>query len=83
LNSIDSVRGLLKTALQLGNRADQLTADSPLMGAIAEFDSMAVVTLITLMEEQYDIRVEDDEISADTFATVGTLAKFIEDKLGK
>ncbi len=82
MNSIDSVRGLLKAALQLGDRADQLTADSPLMGAIAELDSMAVVTLITLMEERYDIRVEDDEISADTFATVGTLAKFIEDKLG-
>ncbi|MCW5604369.1 MAG: hypothetical protein KIT18_07480 [Burkholderiales bacterium] len=44
---------------------------------------MAVVTLITTMEEQYGIQVDDDEVSADTFATVGTLSRFLADKLGQ
>ena len=44
---------------------------------------MAVVTLITMMEEQYDIRVDDDEISADTFATVGTMSRFLAGKLAQ
>jgi acyl carrier protein len=30
---------------------------------------------------QYSIAVEDDEISASHFATVGTLAAFVEGKL--
>lgn len=81
MDTLDGVRALLKSALQLGDRADRLTADSALLGAIAEFDSMAVATVIAMMEEQYDIRVADDEISADTFATVGSLARFLAEKL--
>lgn len=81
LDTVDGIRSLLKSALQLGDRADRLTEDSALLGAIAELDSMAVVSIITMMEEQYDIRVDDDEISADTFATVGTLARFLDGKL--
>jgi len=83
LDTLDGVRNLLKSALQLGERADRLTEGSALLGAIPELDSMAVVTLITTMEEQYGIQVDDDEISADTFATVGTLSRFLADKLGQ
>ncbi len=83
MDKLDGVRNLLKTSLQLGERADRLSEGSPLLGAIPELDSMAVVTLITTMEEQYGIQVDDDEISADTFATVGTLARFLADKLGQ
>ncbi|MBV6422410.1 MAG: hypothetical protein NAOJABEB_00191 [Steroidobacteraceae bacterium] len=83
MDTLDGVRMLLKAALQLGDRADHLTEKSPLLGAIPELDSMAVVTVITLMEEQFDIKVEDDEISADTFATVGTLSSFLANKLAQ
>lgn len=80
-DTLNGVRNLLKAALQLGERADLLGEDSPLLGAMAEFDSMAVVTVITMMEEQYGISVDDDDISADTFKTVGTLARFLSAKL--
>jgi acyl carrier protein len=80
---VESVRSLLKSALQLGSRADRLTADSALLGAIPEFDSMAVVSIIAMMEEQYGISVSDDEISADTFSTVGSLARFLAEKMAQ
>jgi acyl carrier protein len=83
LDTLDDVRRLLKASLQLGERADRLTENSPLLGAIPELDSMAVVTLITAMEDQYGIAVDDDEISADTFASVGTLSRFLAGKLGQ
>lgn len=83
MDTLDGVRNLLRSSLQLGERADRLTEGSALLGAIPELDSMAVVTLITTMEEQYGIQVDDDEISADTFATVGTLSRFLADKLGQ
>ena len=57
------------------------TAATPLLGAIPELDSMAVVTLITSLEEQFGITVDDDDISGDTFASVGSLAAFVADKL--
>jgi acyl carrier protein len=42
---------------------------------------MAVVSLITALEERFDITVEDDEIGAAAFETLGSLAAFVEQKL--
>ena len=79
--NLQAVKDLLAQTLQLGPRADRLTPDSPLLGALPELDSMAVVTILTAMEEHFGFVVDDDEISADTFATLGTLTAFVEQKL--
>lgn len=80
---VEEIKQVLRDTLQLGPRADKLTADSPLLGAIPEFDSMAVVTVLTMVEEEFGITVDDDEVSADIFATVGTFARFVEDKVSR
>jgi len=74
---VDDIREILRETLQLGGRADQLNASSPLLGAIPEFDSMAVVTVLTLIEEEFGIEIQDDEVSAEIFATVGSLSDFV------
>ncbi len=78
---IDEVREILRDTLQLGDRADELSADSPLMGAIAEFDSMAVVTVLTMVEDEFGVEIEDDEVSAEIFESVGSLAAFVSQKV--
>jgi acyl carrier protein len=78
---IETVRSLLRDTLQLGSRADQLQADSPLLGEVPELDSMAVVTLLMLFEEEFGIQIDDSDISAETFATVGTLTRFLEERV--
>jgi acyl carrier protein len=80
MDSLTKVKNILRDALSLGSRAERLTADTPLLGGIPEFDSMAVVTVVTLIEEECGITVNDDELSADVFATVGTLSQFIAQK---
>lgn len=77
---IDVVRSVLGQVLQLGNRQDGLTPQSPLLGSIPELDSMAVVSLIAALEERLDIIIDDDEIDAATFATLGSLAAFCDQK---
>lgn len=81
MNTLTDVKSLLARSLQIGRRADAYTADSPLLGAIPELDSMAVVNILTALEEHFGFVVEDDEINADTFATLGTLVKFVDQKL--
>jgi acyl carrier protein len=76
---IEAVKGILRDTLQLGARADAFTEGTPLLGAIPEMDSMAVVTILTLFEEEFGATINDDEVSADTFATVGSLARFLEE----
>lgn len=79
--TIDTVRDILRETLQLGDRADNFTTDTPLLGSIPELDSMAVITVITAIEEQFDFIVEDDEIDAAAFESVGSLSDFVDEKL--
>ena len=80
---IEDVRRIVGTTLQLGSRASGMNASTPLLGAIPELDSMAVVSLITALEEQFDITLADDEIGAETFETLGSLARFVEQKIDR
>jgi acyl carrier protein len=78
---IDQVRQILRDVLQLGDRADELGADTQLFGVLPELDSMAVVSILTMMEEEYGIQINDDDVSAETFATVGSLSRFLESRI--
>lgn len=79
--SIAEVRNIVIDILGLGERGATLQPDSPLLGAIPELDSMAVIGLITALEEHFGIVVNDDEISAEVFETLGSLAAFVDSKL--
>lgn len=76
----DDLRLLLADSLQLGTRAHGLTPESALLGALPELDSQGVVHLITAIEEHFGFVVADDEVSAETFATFGSLAEFVASK---
>ena len=75
------IKRILRDTLNLGDRAEKLTPDTPLLGGLPEFDSMAVVTVVTMIEDDFGIAVDDDELSADIFATVGSLAAFVMSKV--
>lgn len=81
LNIQQEVLALLDEILSLNGRAASFTPATPLLGAIPELDSMAVVALITGMEERFGITAADDEIDGAVFATVGSLLEFVEARL--
>lgn len=81
MNVHDEVLRVLDEVLSLNGRSASFTRRTPLLNAIPELDSMAVVSLITTLEEQLGITVDDDEISGDTFETVGSLEDFVSGKV--
>ncbi|MFN4149148.1 MAG: acyl carrier protein [Rhodocyclaceae bacterium] len=81
MNIQQEVLSLLDEILSLKGRTAGFTADTPLLGAIPELDSMAVVGVLTALEERFGFTVEDDEIDGSTFATVGSLVGFVAAKL--
>lgn len=78
---LEEIKTILADVLSLGAAKDALTAQSALLGSIPELDSMAVVNLITALEEHFGIIVDDDEIGASTFETLGSLSAFVQQKL--
>jgi acyl carrier protein len=78
---IDGVKRVLQETLQLGDRVADFDESTPLFGSIPEFDSMAVVAVVTGLEEQFDIEVDDEDFSAEVFESLGSLTRFVEHKL--
>ena len=75
------VLSILVATLNLKGGADRLRADSLLLGAVPELDSMAVASVMTALEERFGFVIADDDIDGSTFATVGTLTAFVKSKL--
>ena len=76
----DQLCKLIDEVLALGGRLGTMDERSPLLGVISELDSVGVVAILTALEDRYGIAVEDDEICAETFATLGTLIEYVRSK---
>jgi acyl carrier protein len=81
MNMVEDVKTILSKTLSLGPRGETFTEATLLLGSVPELDSMSVVNVITALEDHFGISVADDEISADTFATLGSLASFVQTKI--
>lgn len=74
------VLAVLEEVLSLKGRSKSFSRETHLLGAIPELDSMAVVGLITALEDRFGMIVDDDDIDGDTFASVGSLTDFVTAK---
>ena len=77
------IKRVLRDTLVLGDEVDTLEATSPLLGSIPELDSVGVVSVLTALEDEFDIVVEDDEISAAVFKNLGSLTQFVQEKISQ
>ncbi len=81
-NTDTALRAILEAAV--GKRAlpAQLDPATQLLGAIPELDSMAVLGILTQIQEDFGVAIDDDEVSAELFETYGALRGFVESKIG-
>ena len=74
-----TLRALLVDVLGLPkSRVAKFDDETELFGALPEFDSMAVATLLTELEERLGILIEDDDVEAEDFATFGRLLAVVQ-----
>ena len=77
------IKEILSATLGLGNRLEFMDLDTFLIGNIPELDSTAVITIILELEINFSISIRDDEVSAQTFQTLGSLISFVEKKVAE
>ena len=76
-----TLRAVLADVLGLDKaRVAGFREETPLFGALPEFDSMAVAGLLTELEERLGILIEDHEVDADMMETFGALLHFARTK---
>ena len=62
----------------LGGGAKRYGPDTELFGSLPELDSLALVELITAIEERFGFELDEDDITAEVFGTVQSLAAHID-----
>jgi acyl carrier protein len=76
-----TVRSLLVDVLGLSpDRVAGFDDETELFGALPEFDSMAVATLLTELEERLGILIEDEDVEAEDLMSFGRLLALAERK---
>lgn len=78
MNVHDTVLRVLDAALNLQGRALAFDPSTPLLGALPELDSMAVLALIAGLENQFGIAFQDDQLDSAAFASVASLSALVE-----
>jgi acyl carrier protein len=78
MSDLKQISQILRDCLQLGDVI--LSEDTALLGDMPEFDSMAVISVIQALQTECAIQIHDDDISGETFATVGSLLAFVKAK---
>ncbi|MEM9101225.1 MAG: phosphopantetheine-binding protein [Pseudomonadota bacterium] len=69
---------ILGEVLSLADSEEALSPDTVLLGGLPEFDSMAVLSVITAIEENFGLQIDDDELDGEAFTTVSSLVEFVE-----
>jgi acyl carrier protein len=78
---LEQVKQIFKQTLKLGDSFDASNAETLLLGNFPEFDSLGIISVISAIESEFNIVVEWDELSGDTFETLGTFVAYIDEKL--
>jgi acyl carrier protein len=81
VSTIDEVKAVLVETLGIEDRAAAIDAATPL-GSFAELDSLAVVELLVALEERFGATIDGEDVTAEAFETLGSLAALVERSLG-
>lgn len=76
--TVDDVARILVATLGIDAGATRLDASTPLFGALPELDSMAVIEVIVALQEHFGVDIDEEDITAAAFETVGSLAALVD-----
>jgi acyl carrier protein len=79
---VTRIKHLLVEALHLeGVDPSKIANDAPLFGEGLGLDSVDALELVVALEKEFGIRIENHEVGKEAFASIGTLAAFVDQRL--
>jgi len=79
-NLAPRVKELIVRRLKLDIDPTSIENDAPLFGEGLGLDSIDALELVLGLEQEFGIKVEDEEVGVKAFASVNALVDFIEQK---
>ena len=72
------LEAILRGVLGQNARPERMDAATPLLGEVPELDSMAILGILTQIEAEFGIQIDDDDIDAEVFRSFGALCGFVD-----
>lgn len=71
-----------KLGVELQVNADEITPETPLVEGGLNLDSVNLLELIVLIEKEFGVTIEDEDLSIDLIRNIGSLAGYMRERLG-
>ena len=78
IKTIERIKDILRRDLVLGKEIELLD-DAALIGGDFDFDSLDMLLLVTSIEKEFAVKISDKSIGQKAFATVTSLAEFVDE----
>lgn len=79
MDTATKIRQFLNDELLVGDdEIPEVAEDTPLLNGIV--DSMALMRLVAFLEDEFEVAIDDVEITADNFRTVADIARLVEQR---
>jgi acyl carrier protein len=75
------VLALIEKDLQVSLPTGELPLDMGLLGRGIGLDSIEVLALVSAIEAEFDLTIDDSELHESNFATLGALMHFVQQRL--
>ena len=80
-DTIEQVKQMLARRFDLGIGAEDIGDDEAIFETGLGLDSMAAIDLLVGLDTDLGVRIDDDEITAENFRSVRTLARLIHGRI--
>jgi acyl carrier protein len=74
----DRLLTILRRTVEIAEPLETITEATGLLGQGIGIDSIEVLTVVSAIEEEFEITFEDSDLKVAHFATVGALVTFVE-----
>ncbi len=78
---ISRLKVLIAEELDVNIKVEQIQDDAVFFEGGLGIDSIAIVELISLVEEEFGLQFSDDDLVPESFANLGALANLVEKRL--
>jgi acyl carrier protein len=81
VDAADKIKDFIKQEILFEDTGATLEDDTPLLSGI--MDSLGLMQLVAFLEEEFDVEVDDADMTAEHFRTVGEIEALVNDKVGQ
>jgi acyl carrier protein len=72
------IRDFISEEIMFEDNATELAEDTPLLSGI--MDSLGLLQLVAFLEEEFDVEIDDADMTADHFRTIGDIEALVRSK---